>query len=317
MLPGALQADKQNRLKIYGFTMFYNEESGLPLVCSSIADWQAHGEYGRNLEAWRLVDDGSVDSSLGIAQDYCTRHSFFKLVSLKENFGKGWAFRQGAEDLPKKGIDSAVIVQLDADLGNLQPEDIDALVRKLLERVSLGGYSGPRVASIALVPSPYENVRSVRRAWSSFWAKRNLAISGQRAYFGYTLHSALPRLQLGTGYGLEQVINQSLIERFLYLKAKYGIKQEQRKELIGVISWDNVQHQPYKEKRHLGHDKARKHPFRKTHAFIAGQAHYIKVAAESAAGLVKSLPRKLGRGTQYIKVIDDGRGKSNRKQKKY
>jgi len=270
--------------------MFYNEEASLSNVCRGIAEWQAKGKYGHCLKDWRLINDGSEDSSLRIAKDFEKTHSFFRIISLNGNFGKGWAFRQGAEDLLKldEGLDESIIVQIDGDLAKLKPANIDALIENLIENVHISAYKGPRVASIALVPLP--RARLIWRIFSTFWAKRNLAISGQRAYFGYTLKAVLPNIRLGTGFGLELVTNQSLIERFRYLAANYGIKQRQRKELIGVINWENVQHMVYKEK-FSAHRRSR-HYKAASLAFLASHFHYLRVFADSVLGFIIALPRR-------------------------
>jgi glycosyltransferase involved in cell wall biosynthesis len=72
-----------------------------------------------------FIDDGSTDKSLEILEEISARHSNFKVISFKRNFGQTAAIAAG--------IDAAagqVIVPLDADLEN-DPQDIPKLLEKL------------------------------------------------------------------------------------------------------------------------------------------------------------------------------------------
>ncbi|HEX2951737.1 MAG TPA: glycosyltransferase family 2 protein [Armatimonadota bacterium] len=87
-----------------------------------------------------VVDDGSIDNTADVAQQYGVR-----VHRLSKNQGKGTAMRMGALDAV-----GDIILFLDADLRGLTPEHIDSLIRPVLTKhadMSIGIFKGGRVAT--------------------------------------------------------------------------------------------------------------------------------------------------------------------------
>src|SRR3989344_717151 len=69
-----------------------------------------------------VVDDGSVDSTKSIAKKYDIRW-----ISHKTNFGKGTAISTGI-----KKANGDILVFIDADLANISPRKITALIHPIM-----------------------------------------------------------------------------------------------------------------------------------------------------------------------------------------
>ncbi|OPZ82293.1 MAG: Glucosyl-3-phosphoglycerate synthase [bacterium ADurb.Bin429] len=96
-----------------------------------------------------VVDDGSLDDTARVARGLGVR-----VVRLPENLGKGSAMRAGAQ-----AATGDILLFLDADLRNLAPEQVDSLIRPVLEReagMTIGIFRGGRAATdLAQVISPH------------------------------------------------------------------------------------------------------------------------------------------------------------------
>lgn len=102
----------------------YNEQDNVVETVSQVSEALSQFE-----DSWEilLVNDGSTDNTLQIAQDLAKRHPWLRVVSYPVNAGRGKALRTGfAHAL------GDIIVSIDADL-SYEPKYILDLVRALKE----------------------------------------------------------------------------------------------------------------------------------------------------------------------------------------
>lgn len=101
----------------------YNEEQGLShvlnIVCS--VDW---------LSQIVLVNDGSTDATLSIAQKYAMLDDRLLVENLEENLGKGAALLAGVKRLAEN---VEIVIFLDADLIGLTPTNLTRLCDPIIE----------------------------------------------------------------------------------------------------------------------------------------------------------------------------------------
>jgi glycosyltransferase involved in cell wall biosynthesis len=275
---------------VYIITTVYNEEFTIAELIRSIAYWREKGRFGRKLIKWVVVDDGSTDKSFEIIKGLMRENPFIKLLVLRKNSGKGWAFRQGAEWAAKQdpGIQDRVIVQVDSDISGLRPRDIDWLIEMLAQP----GKSR-RVAALALVPSPHKwGLRKwLRESLARVTARERIAITGQRAYFGSTLVAVLPLLTRDTGFGLEPLLNAEIIAESKRLQSRHKLNEQERHGLIAVTKWVHVSHLSYMEKVW----SSSTNPFRRIKVFNAfltffyGCGHYIRIFFDCIFGVLRGL----------------------------
>lgn len=97
-----------------------------------------------------VVNDGSTDDTAGVAG----RCSWVRLLNLDRNCGKGGAMRAGA-----CSTDADVLLFLDADLTGITGEQIDFLVRPVVDQqvdMCIGVFRGGRqITDLAQVIAPY------------------------------------------------------------------------------------------------------------------------------------------------------------------
>ncbi len=74
-----------------------------------------------------LINDGSTDNSLQIAEHYVSNHKNIDLINLDKNGGKGVALSSGL-----KNVSTSHVVIQDADL-EYNPKDLKNLIRKSIE----------------------------------------------------------------------------------------------------------------------------------------------------------------------------------------
>jgi glycosyltransferase involved in cell wall biosynthesis len=105
----------------------YNEGATLPELLRRLADVAA---ALRIRYAWEfvLVDDGSTDDTLRIAEQLAAADSRIRVVSLRRNYGQTAALQVGFDH-----AEGAVVISMDADLQHF-PEDIP----RLLDRIDEG-----------------------------------------------------------------------------------------------------------------------------------------------------------------------------------
>jgi hypothetical protein len=135
------------------------------------------------------VNDGSTDRSLGILHRFGDR---IILVDLQPNRGKGHALAEGTR---KAAGD--IVVFFDADLTNLSPEHVAALLEPITTgraRAVLGSPGGDFLYSVAsaLAPGVADSIGST--------------FTGERAYFRRDLLPHAARME-ATRFGVEVYLN--------------------------------------------------------------------------------------------------------------
>ncbi len=109
----------------------YNEEENVRPLVSAVRDALAH------TESWELllVDDGSTDATVAVAEELAERDRRIRVLKLARNYGQTAAMQAGFDHAR-----GAVVVTMDGDLQN-DPADIPRLVARLEEGFDLvAGY---------------------------------------------------------------------------------------------------------------------------------------------------------------------------------
>jgi LmbE family N-acetylglucosaminyl deacetylase len=152
----------------------FNEAPRLPRVLEVLnaVDW---------LTQIVIVDDGSTDDTLAVAQQYALRDRRASVVHLPQNRGKADAMLAGI-----RALQTEVVIFLDADLINLQPYHL----RQLYEAFATGEYE--MVVAIFRHGRP----RTDFAHWLTPW------LSGQRCLWRAAAEQALEALK-GNQYGVE------------------------------------------------------------------------------------------------------------------
>ncbi len=70
----------------------YNEEKRLPKTLAQVVDFLGKQSYQSEVI---VVDDGSSDDTVGIVKEFASKNSRVKLISNKENHGKGYVVKKG------------------------------------------------------------------------------------------------------------------------------------------------------------------------------------------------------------------------------
>jgi glycosyltransferase involved in cell wall biosynthesis len=112
--------------KVTVVVMAFNEEGYILNVLQPLKEWKMRDATNRDIV---IVDDGSTDRTAMIAKS----EGFTVLKSDPQkgsNLGKGKAFMVGANFANENG--SKVMVMLDADIFDINPEKIDLLVGQLV-----------------------------------------------------------------------------------------------------------------------------------------------------------------------------------------
>lgn len=128
----------------------YNEHDNIPLLYDAVT------EALKNIPDWEfiLVDDGSVDESLGALEKIAAADpQRVKIVSLRRNFGQTAAIAAGVDHAA-----GDIIVLMDADLQN-DPADIPRMLEKIKEGYDLvSGWRKDRKDSLLrTIPSRIAN----------------------------------------------------------------------------------------------------------------------------------------------------------------
>jgi polyisoprenyl-phosphate glycosyltransferase len=153
-----------------------------------------------------VVDDGSTDNTFAQVPS----NNGMRAIRLEENRGKGAALLAGVE-----ACQSDVLIFLDADLVNLRPEHVEALVAPVVK--------GEADMSTAIF-------RGGR--WRTDWAQRLVpSITGQRA-LRKDFFLSIPGVEQSR-FGLETAITQEAIMR--------GLR-------ICTVPWEGVTHVLKEEK---------------------------------------------------------------------
>ena len=104
----------------------YNEAATLPELFRRL---NGVAESLRDSFEWQfvVVDDGSHDNSLSVAEEIARRDPRVRIVALRRNYGQTAALQVGFEH-----ADGAIVVSMDSDLQHF-PEDIPRFVEKISE----------------------------------------------------------------------------------------------------------------------------------------------------------------------------------------
>lgn len=139
--PGS--ADGSKYLRVAAIVPAYNEAERLGKVLEAIRSASLVDEIV-------VVDDGSTDDTYDVA----CRYPGVRPLSLPVNKGKGGAMFAGASS-----TEAEVIIFLDADLIGITGEQIDSIIRPVVERqtdVCIGVFrGGRRTTDLAQVIAPY------------------------------------------------------------------------------------------------------------------------------------------------------------------
>lgn len=106
----------------------FNEENRLPRALEKIRDYFSRQPGGLDAIEVLVVDDGSIDATARIAQEWSARYPAWRLVSNGQNRGKGFSVRHGM--LKSRG---RIALFTDADLSSPIEESA-----KLLAAISAG-----------------------------------------------------------------------------------------------------------------------------------------------------------------------------------
>ena len=112
----------KNKTSLYEFTIivpFFNEEECLPALGERLGAYIGHCSKKACV---LLVNDGSTDGSLQVAENLCSAHPDFLLLSLSSNTGLSGALKAGFDH-----CHSPLAGYIDADL-QTDPEDFELLL---------------------------------------------------------------------------------------------------------------------------------------------------------------------------------------------
>ncbi|MFC1566979.1 glycosyltransferase family 2 protein [bacterium] len=101
----------------------YNEEKTLPVILGNLP----RNVEGFSIVEWLLIDDGSSDNSIQVAEQHNVDH----ILSLKINKGLAKVFMEGLNHAVSLGAD--VIVNIDAD-NQYSANDIPQIVQPILDK---------------------------------------------------------------------------------------------------------------------------------------------------------------------------------------
>jgi len=151
----AAQRDAGTRPALSVVVPVYNEEENIPPLVSAIRDALAY------TDSWELllVDDGSTDTTVAIAEELAARDGRIRVLKLARHYGQTAAMQAGFDHAR-----GAVVVTMDGDLQN-DPADIPRLVARLEEGFDLvAGYRERRQDKVLTrkIPSWVAN-RLIRR----------------------------------------------------------------------------------------------------------------------------------------------------------
>jgi len=141
----------------------------------------------RTLTQIIVVDDGSTDDTQDVVRSFCKRDARIQLVCLSDNQGKGGAVLAGAQ-VSKNDL----IVFLDADLIELHPENVLALIEPVSNgkcSITLGIYTqGHLQTDLTHWLTPFLSGQRCLR-WSRFQSTPDLALSRWGVEAALSLHA--------------------------------------------------------------------------------------------------------------------------------
>ena len=99
----------------------FNEEERLPPFLKECLDFLINKKEYEMI----LVNDGSTDNTIDVMMKVAKTNSNLKIVTYKQNGGKGWAVKKGVEV-----ANGQKIIFIDAD-GSIHPDQIPYMIEKL------------------------------------------------------------------------------------------------------------------------------------------------------------------------------------------
>ena len=191
-----------NAKKISVIIAAYNEEPRISNVLSVV-------EHHPLIDEVIVINDGSQDKTVEV-----TRKFHVKLIDNEHNMGKTLSVKRGIE-----AAKNDLIMMLDADLKGLNAESIDKLARPVLD--------GKVDWTLSLRGNSFGFMRLMQMDW----------VSGERLIPKQLLLDPLIWSRPDVGYGLETLMNKSLLSRgttfqSVYLK-ELSITNKSKK--IGLI----------------------------------------------------------------------------------
>ena len=143
-------------MKTVAFIPAYNEEKSIGNVLDMVVNHPLIDEV-------IVVDDGSVDSTSLVAKN----HNASRVITLKENVGKGKAL-----DIGVKNTEADIMLFLDADLINFKSVHVTNLIKPVMDNeceMTVGAIDRSKL-SLALnrklnrIESPFSGMRAIKRS---------------------------------------------------------------------------------------------------------------------------------------------------------
>lgn len=195
---------EENQARVTAIIPAYNEAEHIKRVLDPLCRTPL-------LEEIIVVDDGSVDDTAVIVSTYCRQDDRVRLISLPRNQGKGGAVMAGIQ-----ASHTDLILLLDADLINLRPAHVAALIQPVRQR------------QCAMTLGVFRNGRQ-----QTNWSHRYFYfLSGQRCLRWSAFHHAAPFHD--TRWGIEMAFNLTAWQEHLPVQQ---------------IPWEGVSHTMRLEKR--------------------------------------------------------------------
>lgn len=176
-----------------------------------------------------VVDDGSTDGTLGVAQECAMAFPRMTVLQLPENMGKGAAMLQGVKKLDGN---IQTVVFLDADLIGLSEEHLESLIKPVIDQVC--------EMSVAIFKQGF---------WRTDLSQKFAPnLNGQRCLPLHAAEKAL-RLLAESGYGVE--IGLTLYARRNKWRIKYvdwpGMTHDMKEYKLGLWEGYRIRAMMYKQ----------------------------------------------------------------------
>lgn len=117
-----VQMNNQNKIKISCIIPAYNEEDNIFRVLDVVTTFKGFDEIF-------VLDDGSTDNTANIALSYKKSCSILNVINIPKKNGKTGVIKKGINE-----SHGELIVMLDSDLIGLTHENIEALIKPVIDR---------------------------------------------------------------------------------------------------------------------------------------------------------------------------------------
>ncbi|TVL97247.1 MAG: glycosyltransferase [Candidatus Brocadia sp. WS118] len=210
----------------------YNEVDNIEPLSHSILNTM----QGQNYEVI-FVDDGSIDGSTQILNEWCAKHPNFRTIHFTRNAGQ-----TAAMDAGFKHASGRYVVSMDADMQN-DPSDIPKLLDKLDTYDMVCGWRRKRNDPwIKRISSTVANYIRNKLSWEdikdtgcSLKAYRRECLTRIKLFNG--MHRFLPTLFKMEGFTVTEIVVNHYPRKFG--KSKYGISNRAFRAFIDllVVRW--------------------------------------------------------------------------------